>query len=146
VLGQGAHAQLDAAQLLEMADERVGSDAHEARREAALRHECLPGAVGDAAHGPGHGHVLGEVEVVGADPARRLGDGDVAVIGQARDHRIHRVCREVGRERRVVPGVEPVRPQALEAVRLDDPAGDSRVHVGELDVVVPGLGEQTRDQ
>jgi hypothetical protein len=39
VLGQGADAQLDAAQLVEVLDQRIGGDADEAGREAALRHE-----------------------------------------------------------------------------------------------------------
>ena len=51
-------------------------------------------------------HVLGQIEVVRAALARRLGDCDVAVVGQARDDRVAGVARRCALERGRVARVE----------------------------------------
>ena len=118
-----------------------GGDADEARREAALGHERLLGAVGDAAHGARDLDVLGEIEVVGAGLAGRLGDRDVAVVGQARDHRVDRVGGEVLGEGCRIGGVErECRAGCVPAVRAHHRLGGRAVHVGQLDLVTAGFG------
>ena len=118
--GQGAYAQLDAAQLVEVTDQRIGRDADEAGRESALRHERRVGALRDASYATGHRHVLGQVEVVRSRSACGLGDGDVAVVRQARDDGLDRVGGGVRGERLRVAGVESVGVQVVEAVRGHD--------------------------
>ena len=126
MLGQGADAQLDAADLVEVLDQRVRRDADEARGEPALRHERAARTLGQRAHGTCHGHVFGQVEVVRVDLACDLRDLDVAVEGQARNDRIGRIVPQVPLERGRVLGVELVGVQTGQGMCGDDGAGGRR--------------------
>ena len=119
VLGQGADAQLDGTQLVEVLGELVGRDADESRRESTLGHEGPGCTARDAAHRPGDLDVLGEVEVVRITLARRLGHGRIAVIGQAGDDGVRFVNAEMVVQRLGVAGVERHGAQVARAVRLD---------------------------
>ena len=140
MLGQGADAQLHGAQLVEVRDELRGGDADEARREPALRHEGLARADGDGAHRAGDLDVLGQVEVVGVRLAGRLRDRDIAVEGQARDHRVHRVLGEVPGERGRVARIEGEAGEVRRAVRPHHRLGGGAVDVGQLHPVTAGFG------
>ncbi len=129
-----------------MRDQRVRGDADEPGREAALRHEGGVGAGGELADRAGDGDVLGEVEIVCAGRTRCLCDTDIAVVREARDHRLDRVRAQVCRQRLPVAGVEAMGVQVVEPVRLDDRARDARVDVCDVDVVVARLREQAGDQ
>ena len=146
MLGQGAHTQLDAAQLVEVTDERVGRDADEAWRQSTLRYERTVGAIGEAAHGARHGDVLGEVEIVHAGGARGLGDHGVAVVRQARDHRVRRMRAQVRGQGGRVTRVQPVGVEIVEVVRVHDGASHFCVDVRDVDVVIAAFGQQAADQ
>ena len=100
MLGQGADAQLDGAQFVEVADQFIRSDRDESGRKTALRYERLSGAFRDPAHGASDLDVFGQIEVMYTGAPRCFGDCDVAVVGKARDHGIDRVLLELRVERR----------------------------------------------
>ena len=126
VLGQGADAQLDGTQLVEVLGELIRRDADESRRESTLGHEGLRCTTRDAAHGAGDFDVFGEIEIVRIALARRLGHGGIAVIGQAGDDGVRLVNAEVLLERLAVRGVERHGAQVACAVRLDHRFGGAR--------------------
>src|SRR6187551_3337632 len=118
MLREGADAQLDAPDLVEMLDQRIGCDADEARRESALGYERTIGVRGEPTHGARDRNVLREVEVVGAKLARDLCHLDVAVVRQARNDRVRGKRREMRFERRGLARVDFVGVQVYKAVRL----------------------------
>ena len=110
MLGQGADAQLDRPQLIEMFGELVGRDADESRREATLGHERLRCTTSDAPHGLRHCHVFGEIEVVGVAFAGCFRHCRIAVVRQAGDDGLGLVKHEMVVERLRIAGVERDRP------------------------------------
>ena len=117
-------------------------------REAALRHERLRRAFGDRAHGARDLDVFGQVEVVHAGAPRRLGDADVAVVGQARDHRVARDALAACASSAAASAAStPMRVQVRQAVcALTTALRRLAAHVGEMDLVGAGLGQQAGDQ
>ena len=86
MLRKGSHSQAHGAALVEAGDLRRSDDAHEARSEATLgRHQALGGGT-HLDDGLGGGHVLGEVEVVQSQGVGHLGEAEVQVVGQTREH------------------------------------------------------------
>ena len=146
MLGQRAHTQLDAAQLVEMSDQRVGGDADEAGRQPALRHECALGALGERTHGARHGDILGEVEVVRVRLAGRLGDRHVAVERQAGYDCVHRMRAQVGAQLGHILSVQAVGVQSRQLVRIDYGAGDFGIDVRDVHLVIAGFGQQAGNQ
>ena len=86
MLGQGADAQLHSSQLVEVADQFVGSDRDETGRESALGHERLGGAGGDFSHRARDLDVFRQIEIMYTGATRSFGDCDVAVVRQAEIH------------------------------------------------------------
>ena len=146
MLGQGADAQLHRPQLIEVTDQLVRGDRDEPRRQAALGHERLLGAGGDLAHRARDLHVFRQIEVADARAPRRLGDRDVAVVGQAGDHRVDGMLLQMRIQRRPVRGIERMRVQIREAVSVDHGIGGFAAHVREMHFVRAGLGEQAGDE
>jgi len=146
VLGQGADAQLDRTQLVEMLGELVGRDADEAGREPALGYEGPRSTARNSPHCLGDFHVLGEIEIVRVPLARRLGHHGIAVIRQAGDDRVRLVEREMLVERLGIPRIERDGPQVARAVRLDHGFGRGGVHIAQGDVVIAGFGQQAADE
>ena len=140
MLGQGADPQLHRAQFVEVGDELRGGDADEPGREPALRHEGLLRADRDGAHRARHFHVLGQVEVVRARLAGGLGDRDVAIEGQARDHRVHRVLGQVPGEGRRIARVQGETGEVAGTVRPHHAFRRAAIDVRQMDSVTARFG------
>ncbi len=140
VLGEGPDPHLHRPQRVEMSDQLRGRDADEPGGEATLRHERLGRPRGDGAHRAGHCHVLGQIEVVGVRLAGGLGDREVAVVGQARDHRFHRVRGEVVGECVRVGRVQGEGSEIARSVGTHHALGRRPGDVRQLDLVTPRFG------
>ena len=146
MLGQGADAHADAAQLVEVRDELVRRDRDESRGETALRHEGRRRALGRRAHGARDLDVLGQVEVVQARVARDTGDARVAIERQRRNHGIAGVLGHVPGEGDGIGRIHAVGDQVALAMRTGDRARRIDVDVRQLDLVAAGVRQQARDQ
>ena len=65
---------------------------------------------------------------------------DVAVVGQARDHRVHRMSGEVAGERCGVARIESDSSEVRGPVRACDTLGSCTVDICQLHLVTAGFG------
>src|SRR5262245_51055169 len=146
MLRQRAYTQLDRAQLVEVRDELVGSEADEAWGEAALRHECRLSAFRDASHRARHFHVLSEIEVVNAGVSCGFGHGDIAVVREARNDSIDRMRCKMSGEHTGVPGIHGKACEVRRPMGANDCIGSSAVDIREIDLVAAGFSQETGTQ
>ncbi len=83
---QGADAHAHVLQGVEILGQVVGDDGDEAGRQAALGDEGGLGVDGQLLDPAGRGHVLGQVQIVGAGGLGRFGDLHGQVIGGGAEH------------------------------------------------------------
>ena len=74
--------------------------------------------------------------------ARRARHQRVAVIGQARHHRQHRVREQIGAQRGGIGGIEPHRLDIRQAMGARDAGRRGLIDIGQLHLVGPGFGQQ----
>ena len=146
MLGQGADAQLHGAQVVEVADQFVRRDRNEARCQSTLRHERLRGAVGNLPNGAGDFDVFGEIEIVSAGASRRLGDTDIAVVGETRNDRVDGMILQLRGQCSRVGCINLVRVQFVETMSTDHGLRGLGAHVRQVHFVRTGLGQQTGNQ
>ena len=82
-----------------LVDEVVRDDADKAWSQAALRKKRPIRTRADRLDATGHGHVFGQVEIMELMGSRDLGNGRVAEVRQAGDHRIEGGGTDVCRNR-----------------------------------------------
>ena len=129
MLGQGADAQLDGAQFVEVPDQFIRSDGDESGRKTALGYERLSGAFRDPAHGASDLHVLGQIEIMYTGAAGGFGDCDIAVVGQARDDGVDGMLLQLRVERRGVGSVDGMSMEVGKAMRVDHGVCSVAAHI-----------------